>query len=102
MAIIATHPPTALVDITTYSETGCGSDQTVFAVTEGKGVLRSVDGGRSWQAHYILRDDGPDGDLGYPSSVELGDGSILTVYYQKVSSTEEKCSLMWTRWELPT
>ena len=48
----------------------------------------------------ILRDDGPDGDLGYPSSAELDDGSILTVYYQKVASAD-KCSLLWTRWKLP-
>ena len=62
---------------------------------------RSLHSGQSWQANYILRDDGPDSDLGYPSSVELADGSILTVFYQKVASAEEKCSLMWTRWELP-
>jgi hypothetical protein len=48
-----------------------------------------------------LRDDGPDADLGYPSSVELGDGSILTVYYQKLAAAREKCSLLWTRWKLP-
>ena len=67
----------------------------------GQRAMISHDGGQSWQANYILRDDGPDSDLGYPSSVELADGSILTVFYQKVASAEEKCSLMWTRWELP-
>ena len=29
----------------------------------------------------IIRSDGKDGDLGYPSSVQLSDGRILTVYY---------------------
>ena len=30
----------------------------------------------------ILSQDAPNGDLGYPASVELGGGKILTVYYQ--------------------
>ena len=67
----------------------------------GERVMLSDDNGVTWRYHYILRDDGPDSDLGYPSSVELGDGSILTVYYQKVDSPEEQCSLLWSRWRLP-
>jgi len=31
-------------------------------------------------------DDGPDDDLGYPSTVELADGSLLTVSYQKAAA----------------
>ncbi len=30
----------------------------------------------------VIADDAPNGDLGYPASVELGAGRILTVYYQ--------------------
>jgi sialidase-1 len=30
----------------------------------------------------VLRDDAPNGDLGYPASIELEPGVILTVYYQ--------------------
>jgi len=30
----------------------------------------------------VLRDDAPNGDLGYPASVELEPGLVLTVYYQ--------------------
>jgi hypothetical protein len=67
----------------------------------GERAMISRDGGRSWKYHYIIRDDGPDGDLGYPASVELADGSILTVYYQKIDAKEEKCSFLWSRWELP-
>jgi hypothetical protein len=68
----------------------------------GQRAMISRDGGRTWQHDYILRDDGPDGDLGYPASVELDDGSLLTIYYQKVGSTEDKCGILWTRWRLPT
>ena len=67
----------------------------------GERSMISCDGGENWAYDYILRDDGPDGDLGYPSSVELDDGSLLTMYYQKRKSKEEKCSLLWSRWRLP-
>jgi len=43
----------------------------------------SHDFGRTWDMEHevVLRDDGLGGDLGYPSSMELKDGAILTVYY---------------------
>jgi sialidase-1 len=47
----------------------------------------------------VLFDDAPDTDLGYPSTVELSDGSLLTVYYQKYAG-DEKCSILQTRWRL--
>ena len=53
-----------------------------------------------WRYDYILRDDGPHPDLGYPSSVELDDGSILTVYYQRPRSVDDKCALLWSRWRI--
>lgn len=43
----------------------------------------SIDGGKTWdiKSEIIIRADGLNGDLGYPSSVELDNGEILTVYY---------------------
>ena len=40
--------------------------------------------GVSWNPwdEVVLRDDAPNGDLGYPASVELEGGFVLTVYYQ--------------------
>jgi sialidase-1 len=40
--------------------------------------------GVNWnlREELILRDDAPNGDLGYPASIELEPGVILTVYYQ--------------------
>jgi hypothetical protein len=67
----------------------------------GQRAMISRDGGQTWSTDHVLRDDGPGSDLGYPSSVELGDGSILTVYYQKPGSVQDKCGLLWTRWTLP-
>ena len=66
----------------------------------GQRAMISYDEGQTWDTDYILRDDGPDSDLGYPASVELDDGSIFTIYYQKYAAGE-KTSLLWTRWELP-
>ncbi len=60
----------------------------------------SYDGGQTWSSDYIIRDDGVSIDLGYPSSVELADGRILTVYYQQVNPGE-KCSLLYSIWKVP-
>ncbi len=65
----------------------------------GQRVALSRDEGMSWDHDWIVRDDGPDRDLGYPSAVELADGRLLTVYYQKMPD-DEKCSLLWSRWRL--
>ena len=65
----------------------------------GQRAMISRDGGEHWQYDLVLRDDGPSSDLGYPSSIELKDGSIFTVYYQQ-ESRGTQCSLLWTRWLL--
>ena len=66
----------------------------------GQRVCISYDDGANWEYDWILRDDGPDWDLGYPSTVELPNGDLLTVYYQKVGDDDE-CSLLCSRWSLP-
>jgi hypothetical protein len=66
----------------------------------GQRVALSRDDGATWEHDWIIRDDGPDGDLGYPSTVELADGSLFTLCYQKVPG-DKKCSLLWSRWRLP-
>jgi len=66
----------------------------------GQRVAFSHDDGRTWAHDWIIRDDGPDGDLGYPSTVEFADGNLFTVCYQKVSD-DKKCSLLWSKWQLP-
>ena len=66
----------------------------------GQRVAFSHDDGASWEHDWIIRDDGPDGDLGYPSTVELADGTLFTVCYQKVPG-DDRCSLLWSRWQLP-
>jgi len=62
----------------------------------------SSDGGATWDLdHEIRLSEAFDGDLGYPASVQLADGSIWTVYYQ-VDQLREKPSIMGTHWRLDT
>lgn len=69
-------------------------------VPYGQRVAISDDDGATWDHDWTLRDDGPDWDLGYPSTVELADGRLFTVCYQKAVG-DAKCSLLWSRWQLP-
>ena len=66
----------------------------------GQRACVSRDGGATWDSeNEIELGDAPNNDLGYPASVQLDDGSILTVYYQ-ADSPEEKPCLMGTYWRL--
>ncbi len=50
----------------------------------GCGLLRSEDGGRTWDhdREVLLAGDGVEnGDLGYPSTVQLADGTLVTALY---------------------
>ncbi len=49
----------------------------------------------------VLDSDAPNHDLGYPASVEIEPGEILTVYYQK-SDADSRPSIVATRWRLTT
>ncbi len=59
----------------------------------------SFDNGVTWSDEYIIRDDAPDGDLGYPATTELDDGSLITVYYMKYKG-DKKTSILYTKWRL--
>lgn len=47
----------------------------------GVRAVISQDRGRTWSREIILRDDGPLWDLGYPMTLQLSNGNLLTVYY---------------------
>ncbi len=48
-------------------------------------VIFSKDGGETWSDEYTFYENYCSDDLGYPSTVELDDGSLLTVFYAKKS-----------------
>ena len=59
----------------------------------------SDDGGRTWSEERMVSDDGVGTDLGYPSTVELGNGDLLTLWYEKLS-TSPRAVLRTARWSL--
>ncbi len=65
----------------------------------GERAVVSYDNGASWTDEYILNDTGKTIDLGYASTAELKDGSLVTVYYQAYGD-DSFPSLMCTRWTL--
>jgi len=60
----------------------------------------SKDGGKTWDIkNEIILKHAMNSDLGYPASVQLDDGTILTIYYQ-IDKKGEKTCLMGTKWKL--
>lgn len=66
----------------------------------GLGARLSEDNGQSWSTPWVLIsfDDADDG--GYPSSVELEDGSICTVYYANRVSAHTRYHMGALRWNI--
>ncbi len=91
----------------------CGSPPHVFVHSSGAVVVTyakrmegfgtkgrvSMDGGNTWSEEIEIGPIGPDGDLGYPCTTELSDGSLITVYYQRVEG-DRVCSILYTKWSL--
>ena len=65
----------------------------------GQRARISRDGGVSWSREIVLRDDSISSDLGYPATVELRDGSLLTVYYQ-IPTGKENRAILATKWNI--
>lgn len=59
----------------------------------------SEDEGATWSGPVVLSGDGAGGDLGYPSTVELGDGSFLSVWYERLAASP-MAQLRQARWRL--
>ena len=47
----------------------------------------SADHGKTWSDSLIVSGDGAGGDLGYPSTVQRDDGSLVTVWYEKLAKS---------------
>ena len=59
----------------------------------------SSDHGKTWSEPMLISADGTSGDLGYPSTVQLDDGSLLTVWYEKLKDRTQAV-LRQARWTL--
>ncbi len=59
----------------------------------------SKDEGKSWSEPITLSDNADNYDLGYTTTVELADGELLSVWYEKMAGSS-KAILRQTRWSL--
>ena len=59
----------------------------------------STDHGKTWSEPITVSGDGANGDLGYPSTVELQDGTLLTAWYEQMSN-HPRSVLRLARWNL--
>lgn len=59
----------------------------------------SDDYGKTWSEPMTISGDGASGDLGYPSTVQLDNGSLVTVWYELLKGTS-KAVLRQARWSL--
>ncbi len=59
----------------------------------------SADGGRTWSEPLLVSDDGTSGDLGYPSTVELGDGTLLSAWYELMKGGD-RAALRQAAWRI--
>ena len=60
----------------------------------------SADGGVTWGPEIVIREDGYDGDLGYPRSLVRPDGKVLTVYYFNGPKEDDR-AIEGTFWTVP-
>lgn len=62
-------------------------------------VMLSTDNAETWQTDLVLYDEGVDNDLGYPATVELPDGSLLTVFYAH-ENDDSPAVIMAVKWKI--
>lgn len=67
----------------------------------GNQARLSQDHGNSWSNPLIISSDGSGVDLGYPSTVELEDRSLLTVWYERLSDSP-RAVLRQAHWRFAT
>ncbi len=63
-------------------------------------VMFSRDEGESWDIDNDLYINGVSCDMGYPATVELRNGSLLTVFYAKQHSDDEPCVILGQKWRI--
>jgi sialidase-1 len=62
-------------------------------------VIWSDDGGETWDSDHVLYINEATSDLGYPSTVELSDGSLITVFYGHTAK-DTPAVIMQQKWKM--
>lgn len=61
-------------------------------------AMISLDNGKTWDTDHTIYVNGISADIGYPSTVELADGTLLTVFYAVPDSNTPNTVIMQQRW----
>jgi len=61
----------------------------------------SYDDGETWSEHIDLYCTGSSWDLGYTSTVEREDGTLLTIWYGRANASDRNCGIHYMIWRLP-
>ncbi len=65
----------------------------------GNQVRLSDDNGEMWSPALVINGDAHSGDMGYPSTVECDDGTLVTVWYERLKDSP-LAQLRQARWRL--
>jgi hypothetical protein len=61
----------------------------------------SQDEGKTWNKEFLIVDDQTSGDSGYPASVQLSDGKVMTAYYTAGVASHQRYHMGTVIWNLP-
>ena len=62
-------------------------------------AMISLDDGKTWQTDIPICENLATDDLGYPTTVELDDGTLLTVFYDN-EGEDMPCRIRQQKWKL--
>ena len=65
-------------------------------------AMISSDNGKTWEKDLRLYENFISDDIGYPSTIELTDGTLLTVFYAKENDENEPCVIMQIKYKIET
>lgn len=66
----------------------------------GVAAKTTKDGGATWSDEFLLINDLTNRDVGYPASVQLPDGKILTAYYASQAASHQRYHMGVVIWEM--
>lgn len=62
-------------------------------------AMMSTDGGESWEKDIRIYENTASDDIGYPSTIELDDGTLITVFYA-TDGEDKPCKIMQQKWRI--
>ncbi len=62
-------------------------------------AMMSTDGGESWEKDICIYENLVSDDIGYPSTIELPDKTLITVFYARTAE-DKPCEIMQQKWKI--